>query len=124
MEQKFYKCAICGQIVSIIKESGAQLVCCNQPMNQLIAGTTEASTEKHIPIFETNNGVVSVSVGEVEHPMSPEHYIEWISLETNKGTQMQYLNPTDKPFASFNIDKDEIIKNVYAHCNLHSLWKK
>ena len=123
MKQKFYRCPICGQIVAIVKETKIPIVCCGKPMLEIIAGTTEASLEKHIPVVEIQNDKVLVRVGSVEHPMTPEHYIEWISLQTNKGNQRKILKPSDEPKCCFSICKDEHIEAVYAYCNLHSLWK-
>lgn len=123
MKQKFYRCQTCGQIVAIVKESGVPVVCCGKPMLEIVAGTTDASVEKHVPTYTTHNGKVEVFVGSIEHPMTPEHYIEWISLQTNKGNQRKLLSPIDKPAATFLITEDETIEAVYAYCNLHSLWK-
>ena len=87
MEQKFYKCAICGQIVAMVKETNVPVICCNQPMQEIIAGTTEASKEKHIPTYTRQNNVVKVNIGSIEHPMTNEHYIEWVSVQTKFGNQ-------------------------------------
>ena len=123
MEQKFYRCPICGQIIAMVKQTAVPVMCCGRPMVEIVAGITEASVEKHIPVYTVSKGRVNVVVGSVEHPMIPEHYIEWISLQTNKGHQLKILKPTDKPVACFLIDKDEVVEAVYAYCNLHSLWK-
>lgn len=123
MEQKFYICQHCGKIVAVVKESGVPVMCCGQKMQEIIPGTTEAATEKHIPVFTIENNIVTVTVGEVEHPMLPEHYIEWVSLQTKQGNQRKSLNPGDKPQVSFAICDDDEVEAVYAYCNLHSLWK-
>ena len=123
MEQKFFECKVCGNIVAAVKESGAPLMCCGQKMERIEAGTVEASKEKHIPVIEREANVVEVEVGSVEHPMIDVHYIEWISLQTNKGNQRKILKPTDKPEVCFSICDDEEVEAVYAYCNLHSLWK-
>ena len=124
MGQKFYVCEKCGNQVDIVKDSGVPMMCCGQKMTELVAGTTDAAVEKHVPVYEVKDGTVYVKVGEVEHPMMENHYIEWISLETNKGTQMKKLSPEQKPEVSFAICKDEVVEEVYAYCNLHGLWKK
>ena len=77
MEQKFYVCEHCGKIAAIVKESGVPLMCCGEKMKELVPGTTEAAAEKHIPVCSVKNNQVTVTVGEVSHPMLPEHYIEW-----------------------------------------------
>lgn len=124
MEQKFYICKHCKQIIAVVKETGAPLVCCGEPMKELIPGTTDAAVEKHVPQFEVKDGKVFVKVGSVEHPMTEAHYIEWISIQTNLGNQRKVLKPTDKPEAVFALLDGEKVEAVYAYCNLHSLWKK
>lgn len=116
----FYKCEICGNIVGLIKKGGGQLVCCGKPMTELKANTTEASLEKHIPVAVRKDGKITVQVGSVAHPMTPEHFIEWIAVVTDNGTERISLSPDDKPEAVF-CDKGSA--DVYAYCNLHGLWK-
>lgn len=124
MEQKFFICKTCGNIIAMVKESGVPIECCGEPMAELVSGTVDASQEKHVPVYEVNDGMVTVTVGAVEHPMAPEHSIEWISLQTDKGNQRKVLKPGQKPGATFYIGKDEKVEAVYAYCNLHGLWKK
>jgi len=120
---KFYICEHCGNIIEFVKESGVPVMCCGQRMTEIIPGTTDAAIEKHVPVVKVEGNKVSVAVGEVEHPMVEEHYIQWIALETKKGTQMVKLSYTDKPQAEFLIkDGDEVVA-VYEYCNLHGLWK-
>lgn len=123
MEQKFYKCEVCGKIVAMVKGTMVPTMCCGKPMDEMIAGTVEASKEKHIPEYKTEDGIVKVNIGSVEHPMTKEHYIEWVVLETENGKQIKNLTPEQKPYVEFLIQNDEKIKAVYAYCNLHGLWK-
>ncbi len=124
MEMKFYKCAHCGQMIAIVKETGVPVICCGEPMQEMVAGTTDAAVEKHVPQFEVKDGIVEVTVGEVEHPMLEEHYIEWIAVQTKQGNQRKALKPGEAPKACFALcDGDEVVA-VYEHCNLHGLWKK
>ena len=119
---KFYKCAHCGQIVLKVKETAVPVVCCGQPMQQLLPNTTDAANEKHVPVVSVNGNVVKVVVGEVEHPMLDVHYIEWIILETNLGYHQVKLNPGQKPEATFVLAEGEEVVKAYEYCNLHSLW--
>ena len=121
---KFYICEHCGNIIAKVKDSGVPVVCCGQEMTEIIPSSTDAAVEKHVPVVEVKNGKVFVTVGEVAHPMLPEHYIEWIALSTNKGNQRKQLNPGDEPKAQFALCENETVEEVYAYCNLHSLWKK
>lgn len=123
MKQKFFICSHCGNIVAFAKNQGVPVLCCGQKMQEIVPGTVEASGEKHIPVYTVEDNIVTVMVGSVEHPMLPEHYIEWISLETNMGNQRKELNPGDKPVAKFALLPGEEVVAAYAYCNLHSLWK-
>ena len=123
MEQKFYICEHCGKIIAVVKESGVPVMCCGQKMKEIIPGTTEAATEKHIPVYTVENNIVKVNVGEVAHPMLSEHYIEWVSVQTKQGNQRKALKPGDKPMACFAICEGDEVEAAYAYCNLHGLWK-
>ncbi|MCR5292085.1 MAG: desulfoferrodoxin [Eubacterium sp.] len=120
---KFFVCEKCGNLVEMIKESGAPMSCCGQNMTELIAGTSDGAAEKHVPVYTVDGNKVTVTVGSVEHPMLEAHYIEWIVVETAKGAQRKNLNPGDKPVAEFELTDDDSVVAVYAYCNLHGLWK-
>ncbi|MCR5278569.1 MAG: desulfoferrodoxin FeS4 iron-binding domain-containing protein [Lachnospiraceae bacterium] len=123
MDVKFYRCKHCGQIVAVVKATGVPIVCCGEPMTELVAGEVDAALEKHVPVYEVNDGVVSVKVGSVEHPMLPEHYIQWIAVQSGDSVQIKWLQPETKPEATFYIAKDAKVDAVYEYCNLHGLWK-
>lgn len=76
MEMKFYKCAHCGKIIAVVKETGVPVMCCGQKMAEIVPDSTDAATEKHVPVYTVNGSTVKVSVGSVAHPMTEEHYIE------------------------------------------------
>ena len=119
---KFYICEHCGNLVGLINDSGVPMKCCGQNMTKLEAGVVEASREKHVPVASVSGNVVTVNVGSVNHPMSEEHSILWVYLETDKGGQRKALNPGDAPVVSFALADEKPIA-VYAYCNLHGLWK-
>lgn len=122
--QKFYICKHCGNIVGMIHASGVPIICCGEPMSELIPGMVDASLEKHVPVVNVNGNLVEVNIGSVDHPMVPEHYINWVYLETNMGGQRKNLNPGDKPHATFALAPGEKPVAAYEYCNIHSLWKK
>lgn len=122
MEFKVYKCAKCGKIVAMIKDSPCPTMCCGQAMEEIVPGTTDAAIEKHVPVISVDGNIVNVTVGSVAHPMITEHYIEWIVLRTDKGNQRKALNPGDEPKAVFALLDGEKVEAAYAYCNLHSLW--
>jgi len=123
MEQKFYLCKRCGNIIASVKDSGVPVFCCGEEMTEIVPNTTDGAYEKHVPVWTVNDGIVHVQVGSAEHPMLAEHYIEWISIHTTQGNQRKELKPGDRPETCFALCAGEEVKAVYSYCNLHSLWK-
>ena len=122
MKERFYICRHCGNLVGLINDAGVPLMCCGQKMEALVPNTTEAAGEKHLPVVTVKDGVVHVNVGEVNHPMTEEHYIQWVYIETENGGQRRALKPGYAPEVSFCVSEDKPLA-VYAYCNLHGLWK-
>ena len=122
MNTKFYICDHCKNVITFAHNSEVPISCCGEPMKELIPNTTEAATEKHIPIVERNGIKVTVSVGETEHPMTEEHSIEWLAVETDDELILKRLKPNEAPKAEFFVGENKKI-TVFAYCNLHSLWK-
>ncbi len=120
---KFYICEHCGNIIKFEKNSGVPVMCCGQAMKEIIPGTSDGAAEKHVPAVSVNGNKVTVQIGSVEHPMLPEHHIEWIIIETKKGCQKVELNPGEKPVATFLLTEDDELVAAYEYCNLHGLWK-
>lgn len=120
---KFFKCEHCGNIVTYLKNSGVPVICCGEKMQEIVAGVVDASREKHVPVAQIEGNKVTVLVGSVEHPMIEAHYIEWICVVTKQGVQIKYLQPGQKPEASFALCEDDEFVEVYEYCNLHGLWK-
>ena len=121
---KFYVCKHCGNIITYLNNAGVPVVCCGEKMSELIPGTTDAAVEKHVPAVSVDGNVVTVKVGEVEHPMVDVHYIQWIVLETNQGNLIKNLQPNQPPVATFVLADGEQAIAAYEYCNLHGLWKK
>ena len=123
MEMKFYRCKRCGKMVAMVKNSACPTMCCGEAMEEIVPGTSDGTAEKHVPVYEVKDNKVCVTVGSVEHPMSEEHYIEWIALQTRIGNQRKALKPGDAPKAEFALLEGDEVLAVYAYCNLHSLFK-
>jgi len=149
----FYRCEKCGNIVALIKSGVGELTCCGQAMTKLQANSTDATKEKHVPVLTSEGGKIKVAVGSVVHPMTAEHYIQWIALVAGNKIEIMHLKPGIEPKAEFVYyagddevvfegENDEIVPNceantcnfiysdkssekvaVYAYCNLHGLWK-
>lgn len=123
LKVQFFICNHCGNIIAMIKDQGVPIKCCGENMQEITAGISEGAQEKHVPIYYIDGETVTVSVGEISHPMTPEHYIEWVCIETDDGFQLKKLTPDMSPRVSFSLTKCDKVKSVYAFCNLHSLWK-
>ena len=121
MATKFYKCRHCGNIIEKVVDSGVAVVCCGEQMQELVPNTVEASGEKHKPEVSVNEGIVNVNVGSINHPMEDVHWIEWVQLNTDKGSHRKFLKPGENPHVSFILG-DEKPLAVYAYCNIHGLW--
>ncbi len=121
-EMKFFYCEHCGNMVGVIHDSRVPMVCCGQKMTKLEAGVVEASHEKHIPVVTVEDGLVKVTIGSVAHPMTEEHLINWVYLQTDRGGQRKNLTAGTAPEVTFAL-ADETPVAVYAYCNLHGLWK-
>ncbi len=115
-----YKCGLCGNIVEILHVGGGDLVCCGQPMSELVENTTDAAKEKHVPVVEQTADGVKIKVGSVEHPMEDKHFIQWIEAISGDKIYREFLKPGAAPEATFAV-KGTIIAREY--CNLHGLWK-
>lgn len=122
MATKFYKCNHCGNVVVKMVDSGVPVVCCGEKMQELEANTVDASAEKHVPhVTMLDDCSIKVEVGSVHHPMTPEHHIAFIYVETEKGGIRVDLK--DEPVTEICICKNKPVA-VYEYCNLHGLWKK
>jgi len=121
MKNKFYICRHCGNIIGMVKDSGVNVVCCGEKMEALVPNTVDASGEKHIPVVKVEDGVLTVNIGSVDHPMVPEHFIEWVYVQTEKGGMRKNLQPGSAPNVSFCVCDEKVVA-VYAYCNIHGLW--
>lgn len=119
---KFFKCRHCGKIIAVVNERNVPTICCGEPMSEMIPNTSDGAFEKHVPVYEVKDNVVTVTVGEVKHPMMENHYIEWIAIETNFGNQRKVLKPGEEPVAKFALLEGEKVIRVVEHCNLHGLY--
>jgi superoxide reductase len=99
------------------------MVCCGEEMTELVANTTDAAVEKHVPVITVKDDVVTVTVGSVPHPMTPEHKIVWIYLQTEKGEQLHCTDMQDKAETTFKLTDGDKIIAAFEYCNLHGLWK-
>jgi len=116
-----YKCGVCGNIVEVLHGGAGELVCCGQAMALVKENTVDAAKEKHVPVIEKIPEGYKVVVGSVAHPMEEKHWIEWIELIADGKAYRQFLNPGEKPEATFAVTANTV--SVREYCNLHGLWK-
>lgn len=121
---KFFICKQCGSILNVVTDGKEPMSCCTQEMQELVPNTVDAAQEKHVPVVTVDGNMVHVAVGSVAHPMQPEHYIQFIYLQTAAGGQMKILKPGDKPEATFALTEGDKAVAAYEYCNLHGLWLK
>jgi len=119
-QRHFLKCDICGNVVGMIDDMKANMVCCGQGMRTMTPNTVDASQEKHIPVARREGDNLIVDVGSAPHPMTEEHHISWIAVASGPLTQRLILEKTGQPWASFCVSGDTI--TIYSYCNLHGLW--
>ncbi len=120
--KKLYVCKHCGNVIGLIVNKGVPLMCCGEKMSELVANSEEAAVEKHLPVVEKNGDEITVSVGSVNHPMTDEHYIPFVYVQSEKGGQRKGGKPGELPVFKFSFVDDKPLC-VYAYCNLHGLWK-
>lgn len=122
MEERFFFCNACGNLFIAAIASGVIPYCCGDEMETLKPNTTEGSTEKHLPEVSFNsNHSLNVKIGSEPHPMTTQHNIRFICLETSKEVIVRYLKDDDPPEACIRFTGKPIA--VYAYCNIHGLWR-
>jgi len=91
-------------------------------MEVLTANTTDAATEKHVPVITRDGNTITIKVGSVAHPMTKEHLIQWIILVQGSVTKRVTLAPDAAPEAVFTVADANAPVRAYEYCNLHGLW--
>ena len=118
---KFFICKKCGNIVGMVYDSKQPLSCCGEAMQELVPNTVDAAKEKHVPAICIDGNQVHVHIGSTEHPMAPEHYIEWVALVKDNKEYIVNLYPEQNAECRFKYIPGS---TIYAYCNKHGLWKK
>lgn len=123
MKPVFYQCEQCKIVMEVLTGQEENFQCGQVPMKKIEANTSEGAAEKHLPVVKQNGQEIVVEVGSVFHPMSAEHSIEWVYLQTEKGAQRVFLKPEEEPVARFCVASGDKAVAAYAFCNLHGFWK-
>lgn len=122
MEERFYFCNSCGNLMIAAIASGVIPYCCGEEMTLLEPNTTDGNKEKHVPVVSfTSEHSLKVKIGSEPHPMSSEHNIRFVCLETDRGCIVRYLNVGDPPEVCIRFNGKPIA--IYAYCNIHGLWR-
>lgn len=122
-ELKFLLCEKCKKMVLVVDDTAVPAMCCGEKMTVLVAGTTDAAVEKHLPVAELAGNELKVCVGSVEHPMTEAHHISMVAVLFDDGSfALKKLDHEGKPEAVFPVGSAKPIA-VYEYCNLHGLWK-
>lgn len=125
MSERFeiFRCADCGLTLEITDGAPCVPECCGKAMERAVENSIDAAREKHVPVVQPCGSGIVVKVGEVPHPMTPEHYISWIEVINGGYVNRYHLRPGDAPQAAFYVPLAPGLK-IRAYCNLHGLWKK
>jgi len=122
-KKQIFRCPICGNIVEVVNVGGGTLVCCGQPMELLKEKSSDEGMEKHVPVVSIDGDKVLVKIGSVPHPMTEEHFIQWVECIVNGDSYFKKLHPNDVPEVEFEIEGDLSNITVRLYCNIHGLWK-
>lgn len=116
-----YRCMLCGNMVEVLRSGAGMLTCCEEAMHLQAENTTDAATEKHVPVMDPTATGLRATVGSVLHPMEEKHFIEWIQLIDGDKSYREFLVPGQEPSAAFCVEKGAAV--VREYCNLHGLWR-
>ena len=48
MEQKFYICKHCGNIIAKVKDTGVPVICCGEPMSEIVPYISGGRTDQNL----------------------------------------------------------------------------
>jgi superoxide reductase len=115
----FYQCNDCNSV--LLELNGTLTEYCHHSQTLLKPNTADAAKDKHIPVLVFSDHQLQVKVGSVPHPMTADHSILWIFVQTRSGGQYVQLTPEDAPEAFFSVKPLDVVR-VYAYCDVHGLW--
>lgn len=113
LRSKFYVCPVCGNVIRAIGES--LISCCGVTLPPLEA---EEPDELHSISIEKVEDEHFISVN---HEMTKEHYISFITYITTDKVQFQKLYPEGNAETRLSLRGNGFL---YIYCNKHGLIKK
>ena len=120
-----FKCEDCGSIVEVLVDSVDKKDCCVSSKNVIEPQTEGDKAPKHVPVISIDGNKVTIAVGEVQHPMDDNHFIQFVELIVGGERYIKHFKPGDVPEATFTVDMDLLSANkpiAREFCNLHGLW--
>ena len=122
MEERFYLCQQCDNLLFATIASGIIPYCCGEEMTLLSPNITDGAHEKHLPVVELMTlHTALIAVGAQPHPMTPQHNIRFICLITTTECIIHYLEEHQNPSVQITFNGKPLA--AYAYCNLHGLWR-
>lgn len=115
-------CNSCSKIFKLFDEKDDAL---HTKEDIATVGETE---KKHLPVIKVTDigdgyKNILVNVGEIEHPMTKEHFIKKIYIYIDKAlVSITSLSNGMKPEANIKIKTDSKEISVVAECNIHGSW--
>ena len=122
--KQIYHCEICGNVVEVERMGVGTLVCCGQDMLLEDENRDMANAQKHIPVIvEDQDGLgVKITIGEILHPMTEEHHLDWVQIMTVAGDIRKKMELGEAPVLVLpNLKKEEIL-GIRSYCNVHGLY--
>ena len=93
-----------------------------QPASIIPEQSTNNENKEDKPVIERiKHNEVIIRVGEQPHPMTEEHHILMIEVQTPSCVFQKFLKHDDIPEFKITTDEDPVYARAY--CNLHGLWK-
>ena len=118
---QIYRCKVCNNVLEVVYGGDGRPVCCEEAMELLEPKThNDNGFLKHVPVIAQKKEGILVNVGQIIHPVDPDHHIEWIELIADGRVYKKFLSLEENPEAIFNLVADKV--EARAYCNIHGLW--
>ncbi len=130
-------CGTCGYI-AINGSAPEKCPVCQSPKSAFVEKDViktikdEGPKEKHVPVIKVVKqcGLIGegctdihVKIGEVTHPMEPEHFIKFVDFYIDKEwVERVHLTPKLNPAACAHIKANNGKLTAIELCNVHGYW--
>lgn len=128
-----YFCEKSKRAVQLVKPESIAPSCCHpkekdaiiyqgHTLKLLLPNPADGTKEKHLPKAAFDGEKLIVKIGEIMHPMTSEHLIEWITIRYDNFVQHASFDHEETPQITFHIGSAKEVQ-IYSYCNLHGLWE-